>query len=109
MRRPHTYSTPTIDACAVLGAEIARARRARHWTAAELAERAGISPVTLRKVEHGEPTVALGIAFEVAVLVGVRLFGADPGELGALAAAAQDRLAVMPKRVRHGGDLDDDF
>ncbi|MBA2317861.1 MAG: helix-turn-helix transcriptional regulator [Euzebyales bacterium] len=55
---------------------MARARRERRWTVAALAERAGISPVTLRKVEKGDPTVALGAAFEVATLLGIHLFGA---------------------------------
>jgi DNA-binding XRE family transcriptional regulator len=41
------------DAVRVLGLEVARARRVRRWSQAELAERAGVSRETVRKVEHG--------------------------------------------------------
>ena len=84
----------------MLGLQVAQARRERRWTAAALAERANISAVTLRKVERGDPTVAFGTALEVAVLVGVRLFGVDPSALGSVAAREQDRLALLPERIR---------
>lgn len=109
MRRPHSYSSPARDALAVLGLEIARARRERRWTAAELAERAGVSPTTLRKVEHGEPTVAIGIVFEVATLVGLPLFGADADGLAALRVRSSERLALLPERIRPTEPVDDDF
>lgn len=48
------------DAARLLGRQVAAARRRRRWTAARLAEQANISPVTLRKVERGDPGVALG-------------------------------------------------
>jgi transcriptional regulator with XRE-family HTH domain len=95
-----TYSRPTMDAARVLGLEIAQARRERRWTAAELGERAGISPVTMRKVERGDPSVSIGIVFEVATLVGVRLFDANPAELASLVERGRDRLALLPARVR---------
>lgn len=98
------------EAARVLGLQIAQARRERRWTAEELAARVNISPVTLRKVERGDPTVALGTALEVATLVGVRLFGAEPSELSDLAAREQDRLALLPDRVRvPQHPPDDDF
>lgn len=110
MRRTHTYSRQTIEAAQVLGLEIARARRERRWTIAELAERAGSSPVTVRKVERGDPSVGLGTVFEVATLVGIRLFGADRDELPALLARGRDRLALLPARVRDSGTAAfDDF
>lgn len=100
MRRPHTYSTPTLDAAKVLGLELARARRERRWTAQDLAERAGISVVTLRKVERGDPTVALGTVFEVAVLLGVPLFDVERSALPELVRRGRERLALVPSRVR---------
>jgi transcriptional regulator with XRE-family HTH domain len=94
----------------VLGLQIAQARRERRWTAEELAARANISPVTLRKVERGDPTVALGTALEVATLVGIPLFGVDPSELARVATREQDRLALLPERVRvPQRPPDDDF
>jgi len=108
MRRPHTFSRQTLDAARVLGLEVAQARREHHWTAAGLAERAGISLVTLRKVERGDPTVALGTAFEVATLLGVSLFGADRNELSNYARRARERLALLPARVREPARAVDD-
>jgi transcriptional regulator with XRE-family HTH domain len=94
----------------VLGLEVARARRERRWTAEDLAERAGISLVTLRKVERGDPTVALGTAFEVAVLVGVPLFNVDRSELPALVTRGREQLALVPSRVREPvSPVRDDF
>jgi len=110
MRKPRTDSTPALDAAKVLGLELARARRERRWTAKELAERAGISLVTLRKVERGDPSVALGTFFDVAVLLGVPLFNVDRSELPALVARGQERLALLPARVREPvGPVRDDF
>lgn len=107
---PKTWSAATRDAAQTLGADIARHRRERRMTAAELAERAGVSLVTLRKVERGDPTVAIGTVFEVAVLVGVRLFNVERADLPVVRARALDRLALLPAHVypsRHAPD--DDF
>lgn len=110
MRRAHTYSPQTLDAARVLGMRIAEGRRRRRWTQAELCERAGISKATLRSAERGEPTVAVGVMFELATLVGVHLFGIPPGDLPGLAIRERDRLALLPAHVypRHVGS-DDEF
>lgn len=107
-RRAHSYSPQTRDAVTVLGSEVARARRARSMTAAELAERAGIGRTTLHMVERGEPTVAIGIVFELATLVGIDLFDTGPADMPALLSRATDRLAAQPGRVRTS-EPDDDF
>ncbi len=76
----------------------------------ELADRAGITPFTLRKVERGDLTVGLGVAFEVAALVGVSLFHEDRSRLTSDLERARDRLALLPERVRRSGeDVKDDF
>ena len=92
MRKPHTYHPQSRDAATVLGNQIAAARRERRWTSANLAERAGISVVTLRKIERG--------VFEVATLLGVPLFTPDRRELGWALAQSEQRLALIPSRVR---------
>lgn len=110
MKRRHSFSRTTVEAAALLGTQVAAARRERRWSAAELAERAGISTFTLSKVEKGDPTVGLGVAFEVAVLVGVPLFVDDRTRLAPALAQARDRLAVLPQRVRAPvTEVDDDF
>ena len=103
-----TPSPKARDAARVLGAQIAAGRRRRRWTAARLAEQLNVSLPTLRKVERGDPTVALGTVLDAAVVVGVPLFGTD---LDRLAHHIEDRVALLPDRVTPIGDdgLDDDF
>jgi transcriptional regulator with XRE-family HTH domain len=109
---PGAMLTPQArDAARVLGLQIAAARRRRRWTTARLAEQAHISLPTLRKVERGDPTVALGTVLDVAVLVGVPLFAADAARLSQLSDHLEDRLALLPGRVAPIDDegLDDAF
>ena len=109
MRRAHSYSPQTLEAARLLGVEIARARRARRWRIEELAERAGASRNTLYAVERGSPTVAIGIVFEVATLLGIELLG-GPTQVPALLDRSRNRLALLPSRVRRSSDdVDDDF
>lgn len=96
------------DAARVLGAQIAAARRRRRWTAVRLAEQVNVSLPTLRKIERGDPSVALGTVLDAAVAVGVPLFGSD---VDRLAEHIEDRVALLPDRVTPISDegLDDDF
>lgn len=110
MRRVHPYSPQTIDAIRVLGLEVARARRARRWTEAALAERAGISAVTLRNIERGAPTVGIGTFFEVAAILGIDLLGTDREGLRSMVRRGREKLALLPSRVREpAGPVNDDF
>ena len=108
--RVRPYSSPARAGVRLLGAEIARERKQARVTAADLAERARISLVTLRKVERGEPSVAIGTVFEVAVLLGIDLLG-TPEQVRDRTGRAQESLALLPQRVRHpgAGEVDDDF
>ncbi|MHB8293723.1 MAG: hypothetical protein ACYDH5_03690 [Acidimicrobiales bacterium] len=111
MRRPHSYLPQALDAASILGLQIARTRRQRRMPAEELCRRAAISPVTLRNVERGAPTVAIGIFFDVASLLGIHLYDTEPDRLPALVTRERDRLLLLPSRVREptGGPGDDDF
>lgn len=48
-----------------LGENIKLARKRRNITAVQLAERAAIERVTLRKIERGDPSVSMGAYFNV--------------------------------------------
>lgn len=109
MRKPRSYSPMTIDAARLLGATVRAARLERRWTVEELAERVGVNHTTLRKVERGDLTVGLGVAFEAAALLGVPLFGDDDERRSLEIARLNDRLAALPERARRPVRVDDDF
>lgn len=109
-KRTRVYSRTVRHVAALLGSQIREARTERRWTIRELAERAGISTSTLLKVERGDPTVTLGVAFDVATLVGVPLFDEDRAGLGAELRRRRERLTLLPQRVREPeGGLDNEF
>ena len=109
MKTTRVYSPLTIEAASLLGARIRLARRERHWTAKELADRVGVTQVTIRKVERGDPSVSLGTVFEAAALAGVPLFHEDRSRRALEMARIEDRLAVLPDRVHRPAAVDDDF
>lgn len=107
--RPRPYSKYTLEAAQLLGEQIRVRRRERRWTQADLTERAGVSVRTLNRVENGDPQVAIGIAFELAALVGVPLFHADRERLSMDLDRTKARAAVLPERIRAPKEVDDDF
>jgi transcriptional regulator with XRE-family HTH domain len=104
-----TYSAATLEAARVLGGRIRLARHARGWTLAELAERVGVNRNTLLKVETGDPSVRLGVAFEAAVVTGVPLFDPDPRLRARERTNVEEQLALLPTRARPLPEVDDDF
>lgn len=109
-KRQRAYLKTTELAAQLLGSRVRQARIERRWTERELAERAGVSITTLRKVERGDPTVALGIAFDAAGLLGVPLFHEERDRLAAETRLSRDRARLLPKRVRpRRKDLANDF
>jgi transcriptional regulator with XRE-family HTH domain len=110
MKRSRTYSPYAIEAAQLFGTLIRLARRERHWSMQELAGRAGITTPTLSRIEHGDLRVGLGVAFEVAALVGVPLFHEDRSDLSIDVDRARDRVALLPQRVRPRREgVKDDF
>jgi len=109
MKKRVNYSPRTIEAAELLGTQVRIGRLERRWTIEELAERVGVSVVTLRKIERGDPSVGLGVAFEAATLTGVPLFYEDRSRLAAELRRAEDRLAVLPSRARKPRVIHDDF
>lgn len=109
MNGPNPFSPVAIEAATLLGSRVREARRERGWTVSELAERVGVSHVTIRKVERGELTVSLGTAFEAAALVGVVLFDVDQAVRRLEMSRSADRLAVLPRPKRVPSSYDDNF
>ncbi len=105
-----TLSQQARDAVSLLGMRIRLARKEKGWTEEQLAERAGIARATLRRVEQGRPSCAIGTVFELAVLVGVTLFVPDGKPLSPHLQMVSDKLSLLPQRVRIKDDeVFDDF
>lgn len=110
MPRKRSYSRVTRQALTMLGKLIRIGRAERGLTAQELADRAGISRTTLSSIEKGAPGPEVGIVFEVASLVGVRLFEYDERTLQVHNSRLEEKLTLLPKSVRHTvKEVDDDF
>ena len=105
-----TYSRYSRDAAALLGALIREARNERKLTAQELADRAGISRGLLQRIEKGNLKCEIGAVFEVATIVGIKLFEADGSALTKQLSHTREKLALMPKSVRKKSKkVNDDF
>lgn len=105
-----TYSRYTLQAVALLGSLIRESRIEANLTAEALAERAGISRALLRRIERGDPGCSIGVVFEVAAILGVPLFEADPRDIARRLRHSQDKQALLPQAVRpSAGEVKDDF
>jgi transcriptional regulator with XRE-family HTH domain len=97
------------EAIARLGRNIATARVRRRMSQRDLGRRAGISHITMGRVEAGHPTTAIGAYWAALWALGLER------EFKELAAPDRDEegkaleLAREPRRVRHSGGLDADF
>ena len=110
-KRPRPYSPYAVDAARLLGAQIRLARRRRRWSQDELATRAGITPRTVSKIEHGDLSVGLGAAFEAAALLSVPLFHSDRSRLtdDLDRTNARSALLARPSRPQPDDAVMDDF
>lgn len=105
-----SYSRYTLAAVHHLGQLVRLKRIERRISAQELSSRLGVARGTLQRLEHGDPTVALGIAFEACTLLSIPLFEEDRSRLTARVDEAGRRLALLPKAARaRAVKLDDDF
>ncbi|MGH7718205.1 MAG: helix-turn-helix domain-containing protein [Gemmatimonadaceae bacterium] len=92
-----------------LGRHVAIARMRRQWRQADLAEKAGLNPNTIRRVEMGAPGTSLGAYASVLWALGLMDQLAEvarperDAEGGALEAARRG------ERVRPSGTIADDF
>lgn len=105
-----TYSRYSREAVELMGKLIRLGRKERKLTALDLADRAGISRGLLQRIEKGDPSCGIGAVFEVAALVGVKLFDLDNPSLISHVERTEDKLALLPKYVRKRTKvIDDDF
>ncbi|MGP1691379.1 MAG: helix-turn-helix domain-containing protein [Giesbergeria sp.] len=92
----------TTDACTAqlqaLGAQIRSQRKALRLSATVTAEAAGLSRVTLHRIEKGEPSVAMGAWCSTMAALGMVLQARSEADASA-AAPALNRTGWIPARV----------
>lgn len=107
-----SYSRYTKEAITLLAKLIRAARLERKLSAQEVADRAGISRSMLQRIEKADLKCGIGAVFEVATIVGVNLFNAEPSSflMTRLIKQTEDKLALLPQKARHKAKVvDDDF
>ena len=105
-----SYSRYAREAVELLGLMIRNARVERGLTIADVAERAGVSRGLVHRIEQGEMGSSIGAAFELAAIVGLRLFETEPTTLTRHLSMERDKLTLLPKSVRTGKTkVKDDF
>jgi len=100
MAKQRTYSQYAQEAAVLMGEQIKLGRKRHQWSEKNLADRAGISRATLQKIENGEMSCAVGSVFEVATLVGVKLFEPDSTPLSKHIEHTRDKIALLPQRIK---------
>jgi transcriptional regulator with XRE-family HTH domain len=103
MRSTPPLPLPVKRALAKLGQDIRSARLRRRITTTTMAERAFITRVTLRKVEQGNPGVALGIYATIMFVLGLTPRIADLADTRSDEVGLQLEEERLPKRVRRTG------
>src|SRR5689334_17507604 len=108
--KKRAYSQYTREAVTLFGMLIRDSRLGRKLTMDEVAERAGVTRALVRRIERGEPGCSIGAAFEIASILGVRLFDADRDRMTANTAAQQRLMTLLPASARPTTKvIDDDF
>ncbi|PWU15416.1 MAG: transcriptional regulator [Bdellovibrio sp.] len=101
-KKVRTYSKITKEAARLLGLEIQLARKQRRMSESDLADRAGLSRKTVQKIEKGDLSISMGLAFEAAAVVGVKLFDPGPSRFSTAMDIdrVNDKIALLPRRIR---------
>jgi len=105
-----SYSRYAREAAQLLGLMIHNARIERELTVADISERAGVSRGLVHRIEKGDMGCSIGAAFELAAIVGLRLFEAEPTTLTRHLSMTRDKQTLLPKTVRpHTKKVKDEF
>jgi transcriptional regulator with XRE-family HTH domain len=91
---------PVIRALRKLGGDISDARRRRRIPTAMMAERAGISRMTLNKLERGDPGVSVGAYATVLFVLGLADRIEDLADVRNDVAGLRLEEERLPRRIR---------
>jgi len=109
-KKNRVYSRYALEALKLLSKLIKAKRVASGMTAKNLAIRAGISRDLLYRIENADPACAIGVVFEIASILELTLFDADIDELKSKNKLIEDKLTLLPQKVKIKKiEVDDDF
>ena len=104
------YSRYTEEALTLMAGLIRVARIERKLSTREVAERAGISRSMLQRIEKADLKCEIGAVFEVASIVGVKLFDPESSSFSRHIKHNQDKLVLLPQKARKSKKvIEDDF
>ncbi len=101
-------SDAALGSLSALGMRLKEARLLRNWTQAEIADKAGLSESSIRKVEAGSPHITVGAYLALLDVLGL------PTAFDRVIAAGDDTLGealgrnALRKRARAPRSLDND-
>ena len=97
-KSPHA-SLATADNLSAIGAQIRAQRKALHISATVAAEAAGMSRITLHRIENGEPSVTMGAYLNALAALGMAL-SINPPNAPAHQLDDEARRGWLPARIR---------
>ena len=110
MSKDHTriYSKHTKSTVHLLGMAIAIARKEQGLSETMVAEKINVSRSTIQRLEKGDLKVGIGLYFEAAWAVGVKIFAPDDESLNQQLTHNKDVLRLLPKAVQPSRKVIDD-
>jgi len=106
----HIDSKVTTSTVSYLGKLIKLARKERGISQSELMERVGIgSRVTIKKIEDGDTSVAIGSVFECCFVLGIPILGGESHNISNLSSMLGYMNILLPKSIPNRTELFDDF
>jgi len=97
---PPLVSERLASSLHALGQQIRAQRKALRVSATAAAQAAGMSRVTLHRIEHGEPSVTIGAYMNAAAALGLELGILRPAPEAGEAPQTLDKRAWIPVRIR---------
>jgi len=110
MNKKHTrvYSKQTKNTVVLLSLAIATARKDLSLSESTVAEKISVSRSTLQRIERGDLNVGIGLYFEAAWAVGVKIFAPDDEALKQQLSHYKDVLRLLPKAAQPKRKVIDD-
>ncbi len=93
----------------MLGGFIRVARIKREMPQSELAIRLNVSRQTVMAIERGSASVAIGVVFEAARILGIPILNEDNKVISRWQEILSEFQALLPTRVDPSKEIDDDF